>query len=62
MQKALVEIEQDSSNFSTFVSMLRDTPALNIAHVVEKKMKELGELWCMNVGFFHYNYCCCLKM
>ena len=60
--KALVKIEHDSSYFSTFVSMLCDTSALNIADVVEKKMRELGELWCVNVGFFHYNYCCCLKI
>ena len=53
VQNALVKIEQDSSNFSTFVTMLRDTPGLKIPGIVEKKMRELGELWYMNVGFFH---------
>ena len=53
VQSALVKIEKDSSNFSTFVTMLRDTPGLDIADVMEEKMRELGELWYMNVGFFH---------
>ena len=50
VQKALVQIEQDSSNFSTFVTMLRDTPGLDIADMMEERMRELGELWYMNVG------------
>ena len=53
VQKALGKIEQDSSNFSIFVTMLRDTPGLDIADVVEERMRELGELWYMNVSFFH---------
>ena len=53
VQNALVKIEQDSSNFSTFVTMLHDTPGLIIADVMEERMRELGELWYMNVGFFY---------
>ena len=44
VQSALVKIEQDSSNFSTFVTMLRETPGLDIADVVEERIRELGEL------------------
>ena len=51
VQKALVKIEQDSSRFSTFVTMLRDTPGLDIADVVEERMRELCEIWCMNISF-----------
>ena len=43
VQSALVKIEQDSSNFSTFVTMLHDTPGLIIADVVEERMRELGK-------------------
>ena len=40
VQTALVKIEQDSSNFSIFVTMLRDTPGLNyIADLVEERMR-----------------------
>ena len=45
VQKALVKIEQDSGNFSTFVIMLRGTPGLDVADIVEERMRELGELW-----------------
>ena len=63
VQIALVKLEKDSSNFSIFVTMLRDTSGLDIADVVEERMRQLdGELWYMNVGFFHYTYCCCLKI
>ena len=52
VQTALVKIEQHSGNFSTFVTMLRDTPGLDcIADVVEERMRELGELWYMYVSF-----------
>ena len=44
VQSALVKIEQDSSNFSTFVTMLSDTPGLDIGDIVEERMRELGML------------------
>ena len=53
VQSALVKIEKDSSNFLTFVTMLCDTPGLDIADIVEERMRELGELWYMYVSFFN---------
>ena len=51
VQTALVKIEQDSSNFSTFVTMLRDTPGLDyIADVMEERMRELVSSCIMNVA------------
>ena len=44
VQKALVKIEQDSSNFSTFVTMLRDTSGIDIVEIVEERMRKIGEL------------------
>ena len=52
MQTALVKIEQDSSNFSIFVTMLHDTPGLDIADIVEERLRELSELWYMYVIIF----------
>ena len=51
VQTALVKIEQNSSNFSIFVTMLHDTPHLDIADMMEERMRELGKLWYMNVSF-----------
>ena len=45
VQKALMKIEQDSSNFSTFVTMLHDVPGLDVADIMEERMRELGMLW-----------------
>ena len=42
--KALVQMEQNSSNFLTFVAMLRDTQGLGVADIVEERMRELGML------------------